>query len=140
MTEIDEMIEIIRDNSIEDKAEEIYQQIRKKIQKEIIFSDLSMVRLLNLMLELYRTDRKLFEVVLLFFAGPLLSMRQIGQQAGVNKSTAWRMLKKAAGIHPEIEMLLQIRLREVKQSPKKRKNDDVSSRCGSSRRGTPLAR
>ena len=121
MTEIEELIEILRDNGIDDQAEKIYLQIRKKIQKEIIFSDLSMVRMLNLMLELYRTDRKLFEIVLAFLASPLQSMQSIGQQFRVNKSTVWRALKRAAEIHPEINLLLQIRLQEVKQGPQRRR-------------------
>lgn len=129
--EIEELIEIIRDNSIDDKSYGIYQQIRKQILKELKFSDLSMIRLLKLMLELYWADRKLFEIVLVFMSHPMQSMRDLGQQFGVDKSTAWRALRRAAGIHPEIALLLEIRLREVKQGPQRNdvrmsKNDEKS--------------
>ena len=122
MTEIEELIEFIRSDGPNDKAEEIYQQIRRQLLKELKFSDFRLTRLLAMLLDLYRTDRKLFEIILVFMASPLQSMSDLGRQLGVNKSTAWRALRRAAGIHPEIELLLKLRLREVKQGPQQ--NDD----------------
>lgn len=120
MTDIEELIEILRDNGSNDKAEEVYMQIRKQILNELKFSDLSMTGLLKLMLELYRTDRKIFEIVLVFMSSPMQSMRDLGQQFGVDKSTAWRALRRAAKIHPEIDLLLKLRLKDVKQGPQRK--------------------
>ena len=96
----------------------LYNRIRDQILRELKFSELSMVRLMTVLLELYRTDRDMFEYTLVFLSRPLQSMKSVGDRFGVSESTAYRRIRRLGKLHPEFGLLLELQRFEAGKNRK----------------------
>lgn len=109
------LINLIRHNYNDDEIAYAYNEVRSQILKELYYDELSLVRMLELLLELFRENRDVFGIILAVLADPLVSFRTIAEQSGVSATTVWRHIQAAAAKYPEIELLMRIRQKDRAQ-------------------------
>ena len=133
LTNIEELMDYVRSRRNIDREEVgfMYNRIRDQILRELKFSELSMVRLMTILLELYRTDRDMFEYALVFLSRPLQSMTSVGDRFGVSESTAYRRIRRLGTLHPEFGLLLELRRFEAGKN-RKYKHEAIFSGQGKS--------
>ena len=103
------LVRAIREHHNDDEVAFAYNLVRDELLKELHYSDLSVVKMLALLLRLYRADWETFECALVFFSSPLRSTRDVAAELGVAPTTAWRHLQRLAKRHPEFALLLHLR-------------------------------
>lgn len=110
MSRIDEDLEILREAaSIHAETEAMYQAIRRDVKAELVYEDLSIVRLLRILLDVWRSDRRTFSVLLHFLANPLTSFRDIARQLRASPSSIHRRIRTISAGNPELALLLELR-------------------------------
>ena len=109
------LINHIRHNYNDDEIAYAYNEVRSQILKELYYDELTLVRMLELLLELFHENRDVFGIILAVLADPLVSFRTIAEQSGVSATTVWRHIQAAAAKYPEIELLMRIRKKDREQ-------------------------
>lgn len=82
----------------------VYNTVRNQILDEI-----RITRMIDILAELYRSDRKLFEMILELLADPLASMASIARRLDTTRQNLSYHVHRAADQYPEIRTLLEIR-------------------------------
>lgn len=113
------LINHIRHNYNDDEIAYAYNEIRSQILQELHYEELALVRMLELLLELFHGDRDAFGIILAVLADPFVSFRIIAEQTGVSATTVWRHIQAAAAKYPEIELLMRIRKKDREQVRRK---------------------
>ena len=113
------LINHIRHNYNDNEIAYAYNEIRSQILQELHYEELALVRMLELLLELFHGDRDAFGIILAVLADPFVSFRIIAEQTGVSATTVWRHIQAAAAKYPEIELLMRIRKKDREQVRRK---------------------
>ena len=71
--------------------------------------EIRITRMIDILAELYRSDRKLFEMILELLADPLASMASIARRLDTTRQNLSYHVHRAADQYPEIRTLLEIR-------------------------------
>ena len=103
------LIKAIREHHNDDEVAFAYNLVRDELLKELHYSDLAVVKMLALLVRLYRSDWETFECALVFFSSPLRSTRDVAAELGISTTTAWRHLQRLAKRYPEFGLLLHLR-------------------------------
>ena len=130
------LIKAIREHHNDDEIAFAYNLVRDELLKELHYSDLAVVKMLALLVRLYRSDWETFECALVFFSSPLRSTRDVAAELGVAPTTAWRHLQRLAKRHPEFALLLHLR-KVARGEVKSGGTPPPPSGCGSLPRPTP---
>lgn len=121
MSDIDRQLEELKEAaSISADTEELYQMIRRDIMSELVYQDLSIVRILRILLDVWQRDRTSFSVMLQFMANPLSSIREIARRLRTSPSSIHRRIRTISAGNPELALLLELR-KEVTET---KKHDD----------------
>ena len=102
--DIKTLIAEVRKGYPEDEIAIIYNTVRNQILDEI-----RITRMIDILAELYRSDRKLFEMILELLADPLASMASIARRLDTTRQNLSYHVHRAADQYPEIRTLLEIR-------------------------------
>lgn len=122
---IAELVSVIRGGGFKEEIEETYRFVRQAALAEIVLEELALGRVVRMLQEIYRGDRRHFELAMLLLTHPLMTWRDVGNALGVSPSTAWRWSRKLAARHNEFRLLLRLRRAEIRQdNPQRTQNDD----------------
>ncbi len=117
---IAELVSVIRGGNFDDEIAEAYRFVRQAVLGEIVLEELALGRVVRMLQEIYRGDRRHFELAMLLLTSPLMTWRDVGSALGVSPSTAWRWSRKLAARHNEFRLLLRLRRAEIRQdNPRK---------------------
>lgn len=113
--EITNLLEQLKEDHASSEALIAYNYLRTQILQEILFTDLSLTKLLKTLCAIYNEDFAIFELVLVCFTYPTLSQREVGKKLGLSSSTVCRRLAAASYKYPTIKLLCHLRKVEQKR-------------------------